>query len=330
MRDTVTILITSAGRRVELIDCFRSAAMELGLSLRVITTDAKPELSAACRKADAFHRVPLCTDLTYIDRLLSICAEHHVGLVIPTIDPELDPLAASRNRFEAIGVRIAISTSEVIGVARDKLETHRFLSRVGIATPRTELIEDFLRDPAGWSFPVVLKPREGSSSIGVHFAVNLESVRSANIIRPAYVAQPYCSGDEFTVNLYFDQTGLRCAIPHRRLEIRGGEVSKAITARVAALHEIAWALGRALAGRAFGALCFQAIVGPDGPTVIDLNARFGGGYPLAHFAGAKFTRWLLEDLLSRPSTASDCWEEGLAMVRYDSSVFFPAAELTMR
>jgi len=53
-----------------------------------------------------------------------------------------------------------------------------------------------------------------------------------------------------------------------------------------------WKVVKAIPGL-FGAICFQAIVGADGPVVLEINARFGGGFPVTHRAGARFTQWLL-------------------------------------
>ena len=129
-------------------------------------------------------------------------------------------------------------------------------------------------------------------------------------------------GREYTVNLFFDRQQLRCAIPHLRIETRAGEVSKAVTERVPQLSALASKLGEALRGRAFGSLCFQAIITPGGEAaLLEINARFGGGYPLADHAGASFAQWLLEIVLGRECTAHDHWHEHVQMLRYDASVF---------
>ena len=85
-------------------------------------------------------------------------------------------------------------------------------------------------------------------------------------------------GDEYTVNMYFDQWGtLRAAVPHLRLETRSGEVSKAITKRNEAMIDCAYKVASALNG-ARGVLCFQAKLGSDDvPRVFEINARFGVG-----------------------------------------------------
>jgi carbamoyl-phosphate synthase large subunit len=55
--------------------------------------------------------------------------------------------------------------------------------------------------------------------------------------------------------------------------------------------------------------------------ILEINARFGGGYPLAHRAGAPFTQWLLEEATDRSSSAHDDWRPGVTMLRYDEAIF---------
>ena len=69
-------------------------------------------------------------------------------------------------------------------------------------------------------------------------------------------------------------------------------------------------------------MCFQAIIDGDGrAAVFEINARFGGGYPLAHRAGATFARWLIEQRLDLPRTMGDDWEDNVVMLRFDDAVF---------
>jgi carbamoyl-phosphate synthase large subunit len=207
-------------------------------------------------------------------------------------------------------------------MAGNKLRTQQFLSSIGIATPRTALASDFFNSPEPWNFPVILKPVNGSSSIGLRMFESVAAVQAEGAAPRDYVAQELCDGEEYTVNLFFDRTGLRCAVPHYRYETRAGEVSKAVTRRVPSLMAVAEKLGEALRGQAFGALCFQAMVNGNGAaTLFELNARFGGGYPLADQAGAHFAKWLMEAVLELPSTANNSWRENVTMLRYDAAIF---------
>jgi carbamoyl-phosphate synthase large subunit len=207
-------------------------------------------------------------------------------------------------------------------MAAHKLQTQQFLSKVGITTPRTALASEFFKSPELWNFPVILKPINGSSSIGIITFESLKAVQAAGAAPRDYVAQELCAGEEYTVNLFFDRAGFQCAVPHHRYETRAGEVSKGKTRRIPSLMAAAEKVGEALRGQAFGALCFQAMVNARGEaTVFELNARFGGGYPLADHAGAHFAKWLMEAVLGLPSSANNSWRDDVTMLRYDAAVF---------
>ena len=327
MKPHLTVLLSSAGRRVELLNCFREDARELGLSLSVLAVDCDPAMSAACRAADASAAVPRCTEAAFIPRLREICAAEKVDLVVPTIDTELLPLAAARAAFESAGTRVAVSDLETVALARDKLRTAAFLRQHGISSPASMPMSGLLDHPGALRYPVILKRVDGSSSLGMHEAASGEEVRRLRLDPLGYLAQEKWTGREYTVNLFFDCSGrCRAAVPHWRCEVRAGEVSKGVTTRHPLLADFAARLAMALPG-ARGALCFQAIVTGDGRGVVfEINARFGGGYPLAHRAGARFSRWLLEEAAGLPVSAHDDWQEGLAMLRYDAAVFVPSGK----
>jgi carbamoyl-phosphate synthase large subunit len=144
----------------------------------------------------------------------------------------------------------------------------------------------------------------------------------ADLAGKSYIVQELWQGREYTVNVFFDRAGrLHCAVPHERVEVRAGEVSKGVTRRIATLAQAARQLPDILPGAA-GPLCFQAIVAKSGAAaVFEINARFGGGYPLAHRAGARMSQWLLEEACGLPLSVSDEWREGVTMLRYDTAVF---------
>ena len=320
----VTVLFTSAGRRVELLNLFRADGAALGVPVRVLAADTHPGLSAACQAADGHHAAPPFAVAGYVDKILAICAREGVALLVPLHDNELELFATARERFSAKGVHVAVSSPGVVRIARDKLATSRALASAGIPVPRTGALSDVAADATGWTWPLIAKPIVGGASIGVHVLPDAPalSVLAAQIDPARYVVQERISGAEYTVNVFVDRAGrVRCSVPHRRLEVRAGEVSKGRTERQPALAAIAPQLERALPG-AYGPLCFQAMVTPEGGAwVFEVNARFGGGFPLAHHAGATVPRWLLEDALNRTCTAHDNWRSGVLMLRHDTSIF---------
>ena len=317
---SLTLLLSSAGRRGQLLAVFRESAQRLGVGLRVLGVDLAPRMSSACQLADASHAVPRCTEPGYIDQLLDICRREKVSILVPTIDPELEVLSRHAADFARVGTRVVVSSIEVVAMARDKAETIRFLNQAGVNTPRSLGLRDYLEDPSRLNGPLIAKPRAGSSSIGL--VRGKGAADFAGLPEADHLVQELWSGREYTVNLFFDQHGaLRCTIPHLRLEVRGGEVSKGRTERVPQLVAAATKIAQALPG-ARGPLCFQAIVTESGDyAIFEINARFGGGYPLAHQAGARFSQWLLEEVAGWSLSAHDNWKEGVTMLRYDSAVF---------
>jgi len=307
---------------VELASSFKASLQLIGINGAVLGADVLPSRSSACQFLGKSFAVPRCDDPSFISKVLSICERNGIDLVIPTIDTELLVYSEALARFAEIGVKVAVSKPNVIKLARDKVATMSFLARNNIPIPRSLPMVDFLESYEDWEWPVLLKPLGGSSSVGLHIASDVESVRSLDVDPSQYIVQDYCQGEEYTVNMFFDQdSNLRTVVPHLRLETRGGEVSKGVTARVPKLIGIGRDLGAALVG-ARGALCFQAIVDESGDVaVFEINARFGGGYPIAHHAGAEFSTWLLQECAGLPCSAHDDWREGVMMLRYDQSVF---------
>ena len=55
---------------------------------------------------------------------------------------------------------------------------------------------------------------------------------------------------------------------------------------------------------------------------IEINPRFGGGYPLSYLAGANFPKWIIQEYFLKESISDqfDSWEDKLLMIRYDDEI----------
>ncbi|WP_353619142.1 ATP-grasp domain-containing protein [Stappia sp. BW2] len=314
------LLICSAGRRVGLLQCFRSAAERLGIQLEILACDLVPDLSAACAVADRAFAVPRCNDPGYAKAILDIVRDNQVNLVVPTIDPELMPLASVADDFAQLGARLHVAPTDIIEVVRDKRLTSETLEAAGVPVPGSLGHEALLADPDALGWPVFAKPSGGSASRGLQVFQNINELPDS--FEEPMVFQQLLRGPEYTINMFVDKGGqLQTVVPHLRIQIRAGEVEKGKTVRRDDFRQIAEGVHRALPGLT-GVACFQVIDDPDlGPRVIEINARFGGGYPLADHAGAYFAQWLLEEVLDRPCGANDDWRENVKMLRYDSAVY---------
>ncbi|TPW29017.1 ATP-grasp domain-containing protein [Pararhizobium mangrovi] len=317
----ITILVSSAGRRVALIECFRESARAAGLELEVLACDIEPALSAACQAADRALPVPRCDDPRFIETLLEIAQRFGVDLLVPTIDPELMPLSVAADRFAAIGTQVHVSPPATIEIVRDKLRTAQVLGAANVPVPRTASLEAARAMASDFDWPAFVKPAGGSASRGIRIVQSPSQLPHGT--EEPMILQQLLKGPEYTVNMFVDRDGeLRSAVAHQRLRIRAGEVEKGRTKRHPVFRELAEGILRAMP-QMRGVLCFQVIDDPQaGPMVFEINARFGGGYPLAHRAGAEFTRWLLEETAGLPSRMHDDWLSDVLMLRYDAA-FFP-------
>ena len=316
------VLITSAGRRVSLVQYFLHAVSGVSGG-KVIAVDMKPALSAACQIADESEAICSVTDPNYVDQLLEVCRRHDVSLVVPTIDTELLLLANLRTEWaDKYNINIAISEPGFVAQCRDKRETSRLFASLGIQTPAELQISSA-------TYPRFIKPLAGSRSIDIHVVNNASEMTDVLANTSHYLHQELVDTKrfkEFTVDAYYDTHGtLRSIVPRERIEVRDGEVSKSRTHKGALVALLSKALGN-LAG-AYGCITLQFFVALEDPAApeilgIEINPRFGGGYPLTQQAGATYVDWLvLEPFTGQTDGYFDGWTDNLLMLRYDAEVF---------
>lgn len=311
------VLILSAGRRVSLLRGFQEAARAYP-GCEVVAADANPDLSAACHAADAAEPLPRVREPAYADALKALCERRNIRLVVPTIDTELLVLADLREEMAATGLELLVSAPHLVATFGDKRRTAAFFRERGLDTPA-------LYAPDEIDFPVFVKPYDGSLSSGAQLIERREDLTPAILDNPRNIYCEYVAhdrNDEFTCDLYFDRTGaLKCVVPRRRIEVRGGEVAKAEACRNEIVDLLfdrfrtvegargVWTL-QVFRHRETGALKF-----------IEVNARFGGGYPLTRCAGADYQAWLLKEYLAGEEVdVFHGWTDGMKMLRYDAEV----------
>ena len=322
-----TVLFTAVGRRGALVKLFRKALAEMGLDGRILGADLSAT-APAMYLVDKGYLVPRATAPEYVDALESICRRETVDLVVPTIDPELPVLAEIRDRFSAFGTTLHVSAPATVAIGFSKDRTHQWLTEQGLPTVRQWSQAEAMETGNALPYPVVVKPRQGSASIGVSVAKGLDELRWAMRDGGEYVVQEKAPGREYTVSAYVDQSGaVRCLVPRLRMEVRAGEVSKGRSERNEPVRNVVRQLCEALP-EAWGALNVQVFYEKESGTcrIIEMNPRFGGGYPLAWEAGAKFPIWLAQEVLGLECDANDEWEDGLTMLRYDEAVFVRQGE----
>lgn len=318
----LAILFTCVGRRIELIQAFRAAALRQSVRLTVIAAD-QDRSAPGLLCADVPVLVPSAADPDYVPVLRDVVRRHKVRALVPTIDTDLSIISRSRDDFDALGCAALIGPADVIATCRDKLRTFELLKSIGIDTPET-YTPDQVRAFQRFSFPYFLKPRFGSSSASVH-AIHTKDDLDYFLPRGRDpIVQEFVAGIEHTLDAYVGLNGVvRCVVPRRRWQVRAGEVSKGVVVKDQQIIDAGMRVCAGLGPSLRGVVTLQCIVTPERRIrFIEINPRFGGGAPLSIAAGADFPAWLLAELCGRqPDIRPNDYRHGLCMLRFDWAAF---------
>ena len=308
----LNILFTCAGRRNYLINYFKEAIGDDG---KIFAADMS--LSApAMVDADVSLLVPSFYNENYIEELKAIIKKHSIKAIVSLNDLELPILAKHKTELEASGAKVIVSSENVIDTTFDKLKTFNFLKSVGLETPLTyTTLEDAKKalENKELDFPLVVKPRWGSASIGIDFpesieeldlAFNLQKIKlkksilntvSTHDFDHAILIQEKIDGKEYGMdivnNFECDYFG---TFAREKYSMRGGETDKAVSIIDERFEKLGHEISNHL--KHLGTLDCDIFVTKDKIYVLELNPRFGGGYPFSHEAGintaAIYIEWL--------------------------------------
>ena len=314
----MNILITSAGQRVSLVRSFQTELKKYFENGQVFTTDLNPILAPACHVSDQSFTVPRVTSPEYIDQLLQLCLNNQIKLVVPTIDTELLVLSENIEYFKQQGIHLLVSEPGVVRECRDKRLINQFFENHGICIPQQYNLDNL-------RFPVFVKPYDGSLSKGIFTAYCAEDIKIEHYADPKLMFMEYIAPedyDEFTVDCYYDKASeLKCVVPRKRIFVRAGEVNKGVTKKNVIVTEFNQKLKHISGAR--GCLTIQVFLHKTEDKIlgIEINPRFGGGYPLSYLAGANYSQWVIREyLLNQKIEEFSAWSDNLLMLRYDAEV----------
>ena len=265
----IAVLLTGVGKRYDIVSAFAQ---------HVTTVAADPNPLAPAQYA-AHHRrsVPRIEDPGYVPALQALCEELGVRAVVPLTDLDLEVLGHARvaGRLPAF-----VPAPEIARATFDKYDAHLLLQRLGLPSPPTVLPGE---EPP--SYPVMIKPRQGSGARSIHAA---EDRRAADFfveyVKEPTMIQRLMDGPEFSIDCLSDLQG-RClnAIPRTMIESRGGESIKGTVIADPELIDLGCRVVEALGCR--GPCTVQAFRDREiGLGITDVNTRFGGAFPAPMYA----------------------------------------------
>jgi len=317
----MTILFCSVGRRAELLKNVRKS---MGKDGRIIATDMT-NTAPALYFADAYYVVPAITDPTYIDVILDVCRKENVDVISTCIDPEIMLLAKHREDFKKLGILVLTPMEETAKLCFDKYCMYCYLREHGIPTVQTygdlTSFENAYTDGA-ISFPVFVKPRTGSGSVGARIIHTIMDLQVAFNTEPDLIVQEYMGNAlDLDADVYIDTVSHEVVsiFTKQKLETKIGGASKTISFKDSKLVEF---LINSLKPFSFNGPIDVDVFYRDGRYFLsEINPRFGGAYLHAFGAGVDFIQMIQQNVNGLANTpAFMAYEEGIAMLMYDSVV----------
>lgn len=316
------ILFTGVGRRIELIQAFREAALNIGVKLKIYGADMAGT-APALAYCDFERKVCGMKDDNYISELIEICRKDEIDILIPTIDTDLLVLSQNVSAFGT--TKVLISKPDMISICRDKNNTSDFFVSCGCYAPKT--FNDW--KIYNGTYPCFIKPKDGSSSINAYKVDSVEELEMYAQQIDDYIIQPFIDGMEYTVDVFCDFEGNPVYItPRIRLQVRAGEVLKTqISMDEKIIEECKCIIEKF---KPVGPMTIQLIrqnsTGDD--YFIEINPRFGGGAPLSMKAGARSAETIIKILLNEKVDTDAVINDGAVYSRFDQSVCIQEGNVT--
>lgn len=319
------VLISSIGNKVGLLQSWQQTLRKINGQLIGLDSSANPSAAELC---DTFIQTPETLNAKFWTLVEETIKKHSIKVVIPTRNEELLAWATQKKNHPEFfdSTFLSLSSFECIQICTDKRKLHTWLKNEGF--PTVDFVEigslsprDPLPEPL--EFPCIAKDPLTSSSRKVK---TLNFKYQVFELPKHWILQPLLTGNEYTLNAYINQQGVCvCVVPHIRERMLDGQITQATTIRQDVLSNLGKKVAEALPG-ARGAINLQVFWNPgsnEEPLIIDINPCFGGGYPLTHRAGGRFTDWMLLEANNQPTPKNfHSWEEGIQFQRMGDTPFF--------
>ena len=299
----MNVLLSSVGRRSYLVDYFKEALAGKG---KVVATNTSADATGMFA-ADIAEVVPPAKSPKFIDALLETCLRHNIKLLCSLHDWEVPFIAPHKDKFIAHGIIPVLPEPDIVDRCLDKYLTALSFRSIGISSPKCfiNLDEALQALKAGSiSFPIIVKPRWGQGSLAVKKVFNEDELCKAYYLINSeldecgidyligyqkshqVLIQQFLYGKEFGVDIVNDLDGnfAACFVKYK-FAMRFGETDAAQTVNMPQIYRICRLIADST--RHPGILDADFILDEQGSAyLLELNPRFGGGYPFSHMAGA--------------------------------------------
>jgi carbamoyl-phosphate synthase large subunit len=314
MTKLIKILFTggSGGQTIEAVKALKA----LGC-YEVVTADALRN-SAGFSFADRSYVVPWGIDDEFVPVLREIVRREQPDYLVPLVDEEI-PKVHAFVQSEAPAIKVITPSPSFCELVLDK-----WAMAQALAARRLPVAASWLAsEPAGATYPAIIKPRQGRGSRGLAFlegpADLAAYLRAANKPADHFIVQERLHGREFTTSVIvgFDNQ-LLAVVPKEAVEKRG-ITQVGVTRVVPEIEQLGRDVTRELAPR--GPYNVQLILGADRvPRVIEINPRYSTTMALTIASGINEVDAVIRHDRGEPPGPLT-FEPDLMMLRYTAQIY---------
>jgi len=268
--------------------------------------------------------LPRGEDPDFVDKVLGVCEQLGIDVLIPTVDTELLPLAKRLDEFKAIGTDPVIASQETLEVCLDKWKLHERCEG-SVRVPATVVVdEDF--DASSIDLPVIVKPRTGSGSRGIRLIKEVHDLEQLER-DGSLLVQELLPGPEFSLDVFADRSGeVLAVVPRERLKVDSGIAITGRTTHDEALEKFGADVARLIGLNTVANV--QAKEASEGvPALLEVNPRFPGTMPLTIAAGVDMPKLAVDEALGLELPAAPIPFKDVAMVRHFDEHIFDFSEI---
>ena len=314
--ETLKVLFLAANWRVSLVRAFQDAKAQCETPFQLIAVDSDA-LAPALQVADRSHSLPLFSDNSCLELLLTICRTQAIDAIIPLTNKAIDFLNTHREELSGGDRRLFIQESSTIEICHDKWNLWKFMELEGFNSPKTFLLAE--SDPPD-IFPLIAKERSGEGGKNQSIIEDQRDLDYCMDKYPHHIYQELIQGREFSVDLFADVKGIpQLIVPRKRLSVRGGEVMTSKIDMNESIIGSVEALSRRLS--LTGPCTIQGILDENGTFFFtDLNLRFGSGSVHTIAAGGNIPLMIYQEMVGQSFYQPSIQDQSV-MTRYPESIF---------
>ena len=288
----MNILFTNSGRRTYILDY---ATQISNINIHVTETDKYAPV-AFYKNIKKHFTVKVNKNFKkYLIQVLKIVIKEKIQKLIPLSDHDLLILSKNKDLFLKEGCEVIISNFENVERCINKKSMYQHCVKHKINTPKSFFSAS---DISKFNKNLIKKKITGSGGNQMEFLKDYTDIKKIDYNN--FFVQKKISGTEYGVDIFsIEKKNFYRACIKKKILMRAGETDRSVITEDKQIENFCLKIKKYF--RPYGNLDCDIIKDKkDNIYLIDLNPRFGGGYPASHESGFKFLNYLLEKNIKFP------------------------------